>query len=228
MPTSRRTPRWRRHGASTDRECLPRPWKRGGGLTGVIVWPYRSPGAGTAIGIMEALARIAHEPWSRVPFVTSIVLTLSMPESQAARPYSIIAGHLASRIAGFAAVWCCGPGETAGAVGVALAAMSMLVLQAMHPPADIDAFLITGYGLPMGWILSPVLVGAVLLAIYAATWAAWEPRVRHLASRVSPDVMLRRGWLPVRSRGRGESGCRPAPSGVPRPGASPPSAMNHT
>jgi hypothetical protein len=81
----------------------------------VVVWMYRAPGAGLAIGIMELLARVAQEPFARVPFVTSIVMALSLPDSEPAQPYAIIVGHLASCIAGFLAVWCLGSGETARA-----------------------------------------------------------------------------------------------------------------
>jgi CBS-domain-containing membrane protein len=115
---------------------------------------------------------------SRVPFVTSIVLVLSVPDSEPAHPYAIIVGHLASSIAGLAALWCLGSGQTASAVGVGLAALLMLALRAVHPPAGIDAFLVAGWGLPVSWLVSPVLVGAVLLALFARVWSAGEHRFR--------------------------------------------------
>jgi CBS-domain-containing membrane protein len=141
------------------------------GLIRIVVWLYRALGAAVAVGIMELLARFAQEPLMRVPFVTSIVLTLSLPDSEAAQPYAVIVGHLASCIAGFVALWCLGPGETASAAGVGLAALLMMVLRATHPPAGIDAFLIAGWGLSINWALSPVLVGAVLLASFARLWS---------------------------------------------------------
>jgi len=129
------------------------------------------------MGIMELLARVAQEPLARVPFVTSIVLALSLPDSEPAQPYAIIVGHLASCVAGFAALWCLGSGETASAVGVGLAALLMLALRAMHPPAGIDAFLIAGWGLPASWLLSPVLIGALLLALFSRLWSMGERRL---------------------------------------------------
>src|SRR6478672_11865159 len=62
----------------------------------VAIWAYRAAGAGLAIALMEALAQFAGEPVLRVPFVTSIVLTLALPESEPAQPYALIAGHLLS------------------------------------------------------------------------------------------------------------------------------------
>jgi CBS-domain-containing membrane protein len=146
-------------------------------LSKIAIWLYRAIGAAAAIGVMELLAHAAQEPLSRVPFVTSIVLTLSLPDSEPAQPYAVIVGHLASCVAGLAAIWCLGSGEMASAVGVGLAAISMLALRAMHPPAGIDAFLIAGMGLPASWILSPVLVGAVLLASFARLWSMGERRL---------------------------------------------------
>jgi CBS-domain-containing membrane protein len=150
----------------------------------VVLWFYRAVGAGVAIAVMELLARLAHQPLARVPFVTSIVLTMALPDSEPARPYAVIGGHLLSSLAGFAALWALGPGETASAVAVGLAALLMLTARAMHPPAGIDAFLVAGLGLTPGWVLSPVLAGAVLLAVFSRLWAAGE---RRLPRRPAPS-----------------------------------------
>src|SRR5262249_40355029 len=77
----------------------------------------------------------------------------------------------ASCLAGLAALWCLGSGETASAVAVGLSALLMLASGAMHPPAGIDAFLFAGRGLPASWAISPVLVGAVLLAAFGRLWS---------------------------------------------------------
>jgi CBS-domain-containing membrane protein len=146
-------------------------------LRHVVLWLYRAIGAGAAIAVMEVLARAAHEPLARVPFVTSIVLTLALPDSEPVRPYAVIGGHLLSSLAGFVALWAIGPGEAASAVG--LAALLMLIGRAMHPPAGIDAFLVAGMGLAPAWILSPVLAGAILLALFSRLWAAGERRLPH-------------------------------------------------
>jgi CBS-domain-containing membrane protein len=142
------------------------------------IWIYRALGAGVGIALMELLARMSDEPLSRVPFVTSIVLTLSLPDSEAAQPYAVICGHLLSTVAGLMALWLVGTGTTASAVGVGLAALLMLAMRAVHPPAGIDGFLVPLLGLPARWVLSPVLVGAVLLAVFARLWAKGEGRLR--------------------------------------------------
>jgi CBS-domain-containing membrane protein len=150
----------------------------------LAVWIYRAVGAGLAIAVMESLARIGHQPLARIPFVTSIVLTMAMPDSEPAQPYPVIAGHLLSSAAGFAVLWALGPGEASRAVAVGLAALLMLGCRAMHPPAGVDAFLVAGFGLPASWIINPMLIGAVLLAGYSRVWAFGEHHLpRYLRAR---------------------------------------------
>jgi CBS-domain-containing membrane protein len=147
------------------------------GVRRLAVWFYRALGAGLAIAIMEALARAGHQPLAQVPFVTSIVMTFAAPDSEPARPYAVVAGHLLSSLAGVIALWCLGAGETAAAVAVGLAVLFMLAARALHPPAGIDGFLIAWLGLKLSWIADPVLIGALLLAGFSRLWAAGEPLV---------------------------------------------------
>jgi len=140
----------------------------------MAVWVYRALGAAIAIAVMEVLARHFNEPLSRIPFVTSIVLTMTMPNTEAAQPYAVIGGHLLSTLAGFAALGCLGAGASASAIGVGVASLLMMAASAVHPPAGIDAFLIAQLGLPIGWAWNPVLAGSVLLAGFAKAWALGE------------------------------------------------------
>lgn len=149
----------------------------------ISVWLYRATGAGIAIAVMELLARVADEPLFRVPFVTSIVLTLALPDNEAAQPYAVIAGHLLSTLAGFIALWCFGTGPIASAVGVGAATLLMLAARAVHPPAGIDAFLVPNQPLSAGWIVNPVLIGAILLAVYSRLWVRGEQKLPRLPRR---------------------------------------------
>ena len=152
---------------------MPRP-QQGKTLQQIAVHLYRATGAGIAIALMELLARVAEEPLARVPFVTSIVLVMALPDSPPARPYAVIGGHMLSCLAGLLAVWTLGPGEGAIAVALGLSLLFMLTFGALHPPAGIDAYLIAAFGLPLFWVVSPVLVGAVFLVGYAKVWSAGE------------------------------------------------------
>jgi len=141
------------------------------------LWAYRALGAGIAIAIMEVLARFAGEPLSRVPFVTSIVLVMAAPDSDPAHPWAIIGGHFLSSGCGLLCLWIAGPGETSAAAAVGLATFSMLALRAVHPPAGMGAFLVPLYQLPVYWLFSPVLTGALLLTLYSELWRRGERRL---------------------------------------------------
>ncbi len=52
----------------------------------VLALLYRTIGAGLAIGMMEGSARFGHLEAVRLPFATSIVLTLFASESKPAQP----------------------------------------------------------------------------------------------------------------------------------------------
>lgn len=147
---------------------------RGGGQVAVSL--YRGLGAGLAIAVMEALASLAGEPVSRLPFVTSIVLVMALPDSDAAQPRAVIGGHLVSSVAGLACQAVVGSDQTAGALAVGLATFAMLVTRTLHPPSGIDAFLVPINDLGLRWLASPVMVGAVMLAVYGRLWAAGERR----------------------------------------------------
>ena len=43
----------------------------------------------------------------------------------------------------------------------------MLATMTLHPPAGLDAFLVVTQSLPAGWIVTPILSGACLLAGFA-------------------------------------------------------------
>ena len=90
-----RLPDW----AGSSNQDMHLPWR----------WVYRALGAGIAIAIMEVLARLAGEPLSRVPFVTSIVLAMALPDSDAAHPRAIIGGHVLSSGCGLLCLWIAGP-----------------------------------------------------------------------------------------------------------------------
>ncbi|MGE0701052.1 MAG: HPP family protein [Hyphomicrobiaceae bacterium] len=158
----------------------------------VAIVIYRAIGAGIAIGVMEMLADIAGEPLSRVPFVTSIVLAMALPDAEPAQPRAIVGGHMASSVAGLLVVWWLGTGELSNALAVGLATCAMLAGRMLHPPAGIDAFLIASYGLHWTWAVSPVLVGALLLSAFSYLWRAGEHRLFDAADRAAAPQLWSR------------------------------------
>lgn len=139
-----------------------------------LVWLHRALGAGLAILLMEVLAHAVGEPFAQVPFVTSIVLVMALPDQPAAKPYAIVAGHVLSALAGYAALSLLGPTETASAIAVGAALLVMVAARAVHPPAGINAFLVPTHDLHLSWILSPVFTGSLILVAFAVMWRSLE------------------------------------------------------
>src|SRR5687767_12789256 len=77
-------------------------------------------GAALAVGLMEYLSAQAHFPLMLVPFGTSIVLVMGMPDAAPSRPRALIGGHLVSALLGLLVVKLTGPAPWAAALAVGL------------------------------------------------------------------------------------------------------------
>ena len=165
-------------------------------VTGFAIALYRAVGTALAIGLMEILAKLDDEPLWLVPFVTSIVLAMALPDSDPAQPRSIIGGHIISCLAGIAVVQLMGTGTTSSALAIGVATLVMIASRTLHPPAGIDAFLIAIHGLSWPWVLNPVLPGALLLTAFAVIWRAIEKRIFLPGERASAPSM----WESLRLR----------------------------
>ena len=64
-------------------------------------------------------------------------------------------------------------GFAQGGCGVGLAVLMMMLTDTFHPPAGIDPLLVVSANLPWQFLLSPVLVGAVVLTAFAFVWHRW-------------------------------------------------------
>ncbi|MGF1620479.1 MAG: HPP family protein [Rhodomicrobiaceae bacterium] len=125
--------------------------------------------ASGGIALMVALAKITAVPLGTIPFATSIVLVSGAPRSAAARTKTIIFGHL---ICGAVGVFMHHTGfeatvAVAAAVGASVALM--LALNVFHPPAGITPLVLYGSDMTWTFLIVPVLVGAVSVAILART-----------------------------------------------------------
>jgi CBS-domain-containing membrane protein len=144
----------------------------------------QSAGSAIAIGAMAALARVSDTPLLLVPFATSIVLVMGMPESDPAQPRALIGGHLVASIVGLAVLALAGPGLIPAAIAVGLATAAMHLTRTFHPPAGIDPLVIITANVPLSFLLTPVASGALLLALFAFVWhrlwrsGAWPLRWR--------------------------------------------------
>lgn len=173
-------------------------------VNGLLIALYRALGAGIAIAAMELLAAIDGEPLSLVPFVTSIVLAMALPDSDPAQPRAIIGGHAISCVAGLLVAAVVQQGELASALAVGLATLAMMGTRTLHPPAGIDAFLIASHGLGFAWLVNPVLPGAILLSVFTLAWRRIEKRLFLPGERAAAPSMwsLERRRLSWRRKAR--------------------------
>ena len=127
-------------------------------------------GGAFAIGAMEWASQLSGTPLSAIPFATSIVLVLGLPEAEPAQPRALVGGHVVSTLVGLVVLKLTGPHAWAAAVAVGLAILAMYLTDTFHPPAGIDPLLVVSLNLGWTFLVAPVLLGALLLALFACVW----------------------------------------------------------
>ncbi|MBU6373517.1 MAG: HPP family protein [Alphaproteobacteria bacterium] len=104
------------------------------------------------------------------PFGASCALLFAAPGSPLAQPSAVIGGHLVSTLsalllrAALPDVW------WAAALAVAVAVALMMALRVLHPPGAADPLVVFALDPGFGFLLAPVLVGAVGLVAMAALY----------------------------------------------------------
>ena len=127
-------------------------------------------GGALAIASMEAFSVRTAFPLVAIPFATSIVLVLGTPKAEPAQPRALIGGHLISTLVGLLVVKITGPAAWAAALAVGLAMIAMHLSGTFHPPAGIDPLVVVTNNMSWSFLLAPVAIGAVLLALFAFAW----------------------------------------------------------
>jgi CBS-domain-containing membrane protein len=127
-------------------------------------------GGAVAIAVMEHLSAMWAYPLAVIPFATSIVLVMGMPDAKPAQPRALVGGHLVSALVGLLVVKITGPHGWAAALAVGLAMLAMHETDTFHPPAGINPLLIVLNDLSWRFLVVPVAAGAVMLALFAFAW----------------------------------------------------------
>jgi CBS-domain-containing membrane protein len=127
-------------------------------------------GGAIAIASMEAFSITTAFPLVAIPFATSIVTVLGSPKAEPAQPRALVGGHLVSRLVGLLIVKLFGPDPWAAAMAVGLAMVAMHMTGTFHPPAGIDPLVVVINNMSWGFLVVPIGIGAVLLALFAFTW----------------------------------------------------------
>jgi CBS-domain-containing membrane protein len=127
-------------------------------------------GAFVAIAVMEAVSIRREIPLWAIPFATSIVTVLGMPEAKPAQPRALVGGHIISTIIFLIVVKIFGPDPWAAAVAVGLSMIAMQLSDTFHPPAGIDPLIVVVNDTSWHFLFVPVGLGSLLLTLFAFAW----------------------------------------------------------
>lgn len=119
-------------------------------------------GGFSAIWILSTLTTDAFS-MLMAPFGATCVIVFVLPDSPLAQPRNVIGGHAVSTAVGLAIAAAGGSGDWAVALGVGLAIGLMLISRTLHPPAGADPIVVLSGQYGWGFLLAPVLLGAVCL-----------------------------------------------------------------
>ncbi|HRF08786.1 MAG TPA: HPP family protein [Xanthobacteraceae bacterium] len=147
------------------RENLRENWK---------TYAWRALGGAVGIYAMMFLAEMGHLPIALVPFATSVVNVIALPDALPGQPRALIGGHLISAFVGLSVLTVFGSSAFTAALAVGIAILAMHLTRTMHPPAGINPLIIVTASLPWSFLLVPVLAGVVILTGLAYIWHGIE------------------------------------------------------
>lgn len=140
-----------------------------------------------ALGLV---GEVESRPLLIAPFAASVALVLAVPHVPLSRPRSILTGYLLCGALGFALVATDLPAAWAQSIAVGVAVFVMQLSGTLHPPAAAVPVLVATAEPGWTFLVSPVLVGAVLLAALAALNSRLADR-RDSLDRSSSSIIRR-------------------------------------
>ncbi|WP_138752428.1 HPP family protein [Paenibacillus sinopodophylli] len=134
-----------------------------------INWkPLAAAAGGTAaIALLLLMGNVMSLALLMAPFGASCVIAFVLPESPLARARSIIGGHLVSTAIGLTMFHLFGTNTWTLALSVGLSILLMQYTRTVHPPAGADPLVVMLSGAGWSFLLTPVLFGAVVIALAA-------------------------------------------------------------
>ncbi|WP_036719569.1 HPP family protein [Paenibacillus harenae] len=130
--------------------------------------PLLAAAGGTlAIALLLYLGDAVSLTFLMAPFGASCVIAFVLPESPLAKPRSIIGGHIISTAIGLAILHLVGTSIWSMAFSVGLSILLMQYTRTVHPPAGADPLVVLLSGASWSFLVTPVLIGAVLISVSA-------------------------------------------------------------
>ncbi len=99
------------------------------------------------------------------PFGATAVLVFGGPSSPLAQPKNVIFGHLITAFVGVFFTQYIGVSPVTLALATGIAVSAMLMTKTTHPPAGANPLLIMLSGQSWGFLITPVLLGAILIVL---------------------------------------------------------------
>ncbi|MGQ9824510.1 MAG: HPP family protein [Desulfotomaculales bacterium] len=128
---------------------------------------WSTAGSFLGIGTVTFLAFRYGLPLLVPSFGATAVLVYGAVNSPFAQPRNVVGGHLVSAATGVLVYQLMGSGWLSLTLAVSLAILFMLLTRTVHPPGGATAFVAVWNGQGYLFILTPVLVGAVVLVLIA-------------------------------------------------------------
>lgn len=136
-------------------------------------------GASIAIGLLSFMdANLTDVVLLMAPFGATTVLVFGLPDSPLAQPKNVILGHLLTACIGVFFTQYVGFSALTLAIATGAGVSGMLLTKTTHPPAGANPILIMLSGQSWGFLLTPVLIGAVMIVVVGKS-------MRHLQQRIA-------------------------------------------
>lgn len=146
----------------------------------VFIWL----GAFLAAAIVGALAYFTKQPLVLGSFGASIFVLFILPDTPFAQPRNVVGGHFVSTLIGLVFLHFVSPDWWSMALSLATALSLMQVLSVPHPPAGSNPFIVFLVGANWEFLITPTLLGAILLVIVALFY-----------NNLSPERSYPKYWL---------------------------------
>ncbi|MEF1311442.1 HPP family protein [Vibrio mytili] len=135
-------------------------------MNNIILSLIAGVGASIAIGTLSYLDHTFYDlALLMAPFGATTVLVFGVPDSPLAQPKNVILGHLLTAFVGVFFVQFIGVTPIYLAIATGIAVSLMLVTKTTHPPAGANPLLIMLSGQSWGFLVTPVLLGAVVIVL---------------------------------------------------------------
>lgn len=107
------------------------------------------------------------------PFGATMVIVFALPDSPLAQPRNVFFGHVLAAFIGLVVLHGLGVSSLTLGLGVGLAVAVMMLTDCVHPPAGANPLLIMLTAQSWDFLLRPVMIGAVLIIVFALIYHRW-------------------------------------------------------